>query len=54
VKAVAVVMGLVVLAGLAYYILVWEPAPIMNSTTIGECRPGESPSTHLCYDPSLP
>jgi hypothetical protein len=46
-------VGLVALAGLTYYILVWEPAPILNNTTISECGPGKSPSTHLCYDPSL-
>jgi hypothetical protein len=52
-KPVAFVVGLVALAGLTYYILVWEPAPILNNTTISECGPGKSPSTHLCYDPSL-
>ena len=28
--------------------------PVLNTQTISECRPGESPATHECYDPSLP
>ena len=53
-KAVAVLVGIIVLGGLAYFVLGSGPASVTNQNTINECRPGESPTTHLCYDPSLP
>ena len=27
---------------------------VLNTQTISECKPGERPTTHVCFDPSLP
>ena len=48
-------LGLVILAIAA--VLVLRPdglPPVEGTKTIIECRPGQDPTTALCYDPALP
>jgi len=47
--------------GLLFVVVIFASAaqtqgpPVLNTHSgIKECKPGESPSTHLCIDPSLP